>query len=268
MTKQLNKADLHIHSNYSDGTASVEEILAHVAASDLRLIAITDHDTIAGSRKAKQLARSFGVEVIVGEEVSTAEGHLLALFIEHELAPGRPAAETIAAAHAQGGLCIAPHPFDRSVPSLGAAGLRERCAGPCQGHLPIDAIEGLNAGVIWSQRGSNRLAQRLAADRNLPTVGGSDAHSLATIGRAYTVFPGTSADDMYRAIQRGQVHWGGGYWSAGQYLDMSMRWMHQRGLYGMLRLMLDGAGVTQRERSDPTDDSCTPATPALIPGRR
>ena len=70
------------------------------------------------------------------------------------------------------------------------------------------------------------------------------------------------------AILCGQVHWGGGYWSAGQYLDMSLRWVRQRGLHGMLRLMLDGAGVTQRERSDPAEDSRTPATPALIPGRR
>src|SRR5262245_50697560 len=254
MTKQLNKADLHIHSNYSDGTASVEEILAHVAVSDLRLIAITDHDRIAGAHRAKQLARSFGVEVIVGEEVSTAEGHLLALFIEQELAPGRPAAETIAAVHAQGGLCIAPHPFDRSVPSLGAAGLRERCSGPRQGDLPIDAVEGLNAGVFWSLRASNHLAQRLAADRGLPAVGGSDAHSLATIGQAYTLFPGSSADDMYRAIQRGQVRWGGGYWSAAQYLDMSLRWVRQRVLYGMLRLVLDGAGVTQREHRPVADE--------------
>ncbi len=242
MNSQLSKADLHIHSTYSDGTANVAAILAHVAQSDLRLIAITDHDTIAGGRAAAQLARDFGVQVIVGEEVSTAEGHLLALFIDDELPPGRPAAETIAAIHAQGGLCVAAHPYDRSVPSLGAHGLHER-----QAEWRLDAIEALNAGVIWSQRGCNRVAQHVAAAMNLPALGGSDAHSLATIGRAYTVFPGASADDLYRAIVRGEASWGGGYWTIGQYLDVSRQWVRQRGIGGLLRLALDGAGVTPRD---------------------
>lgn len=242
MKCSFGKADLHIHSTYSDGTADVGAILAYAAASELRVIAITDHDTIAGARAAAQLARDFGVEVIVGEEVSTAEGHLLALFIEHELPPGRPAAETIAAAHAQGGLCVAAHPYDRSVPSLGAHGLRQR-----QHEWRLDAIEAPNAGVIWSQRGCNHIAQRVASELGLPAVGGSDAHSLATIGRAYTIFPGTSADDLYRAIQLGQASWGGGYWTLGQYMDVGRQWLRQRGVSGLLRLALDGAGVSQRE---------------------
>jgi predicted metal-dependent phosphoesterase TrpH len=248
ITNQLNKADLHIHSTYSDGTANIPEILAHVAASDVRVIAITDHDSIAGGRQAAQLARGFGVQVVVGEEVSTAEGHLLALFIEDELPPGRPAAETIAAAHAQGGLCIAAHPYDRCVPSLGAYGLHTRSAGPRQGEWPLDAIEGLNAGVMWAPRRCNSRAQQVARDLLLPVVGGSDAHSLAPIGQAYTLFPGTSADDLYRAIQRGDVHCGGGFWSVKQHIDVSRRWLRQRGLHGLVRLALDGAGITQRKR--------------------
>lgn len=236
------KADLHIHSTYSDGTADVAAILAHVAASDLRVIAITDHDTIAGGRAAAQLARQFGVEVVVGEEVSTIEGHVLALFIETELPPGRPAAETIAAVHEQGGLCVAAHPYDRSVPSLGAHGLRERCCTT----WPLDAIEALNAGAIWSQRGCNRMAQRLAEEMGLPAVGGSDAHSLATIGQAYTEFAGTSASDLYRAICQGQVRWGGGYWSTWNYVEVSYQWARQRGVSGLLRVALDGVGMTRR----------------------
>lgn len=237
----FSKADLHIHSTYSDGTADVAAILAHVARSDLRVIAITDHDTIAGGRAAARLARDFGVEVVVGEEVSTAEGHLLALFIEHELPAGRPAAETIAAVHAQGGLCVAAHPYDRSVPSLGAHGLREHA-----GAWALDAIEALNAGVIWPQRGCNCLAQRAAAELGLPGLGGSDAHSLATIGQAYTLFAGTSASDLYRAIGQGEVSWGGGHWAARHYLDLGRQWVRQRGLRGLLRVALEGAGIARR----------------------
>ena len=93
MTLAWNKADLHIHTTYSDdATASVEDVLEYVAnRTDLRVIAITDHDEIEGALKAQRLAKDYGIEVIVGEEVSTNEGHLLALFIEHFLAPGRPA---------------------------------------------------------------------------------------------------------------------------------------------------------------------------------
>lgn len=86
---QISKADLHIHTHYSDGTMGVPELLAHVAREqELAVIAVTDHDTIAGAQEARRLAPSFGVEVIVGEEVSTADGHLLALFIEERLPPG------------------------------------------------------------------------------------------------------------------------------------------------------------------------------------
>jgi predicted metal-dependent phosphoesterase TrpH len=101
---QLSKADLHIHTVHSDGAATVPELLEYVAArTDLRLIAVTDHDSITGACQAARLAREFGVEVVMGEEVSTADGHLLALFVDTFLPPGRPAAETIAAIHAQGG---------------------------------------------------------------------------------------------------------------------------------------------------------------------
>src|SRR4051794_32777561 len=217
LSHTISKADLHLHTTASDGAATVPELLAQVAQSpDMRLIAITDHDSIAGARQAAQLAPQFGIEVIIGEEVSTTEGHLLALFIDTLLPPQRPAAETIAAIHAQGGLAIAPHPFDRSVPSLGRLGLQH--AG-----WDFDAIEGFNAGVIWSQRGCNGAAQRAAAMMGLPVIGSSDAHTLATTGLGYTLFPGSGANDLYHAIQAGQVELGGRYWSPGQYIDMGRR---------------------------------------------
>ncbi len=207
------KADLHIHTTHSDGTASVREVLAHVARTDLRVIAITDHNTIAGALEARRLAESYGVEVIVGEEVSTSEGHLLALFIEQELPRDRPAAETIAAIHAQGGLAIAAHPYDWFVPSLGRAGLRERCAGPgCE--WPLDAIESFNASV-WFPRFNSAAAS--AGERlGLPLVGGSDAHHLATIGLGYTSFPGQSAADLRYALRMRTTQPGGDHW----------RWRH------------------------------------------
>ena len=244
-------ADLHIHTIYSDGTASVPEVLAHVAARpELRVIAITDHDTIAGALEAQRLARAFGVEVIVGEEVNTQEGHLLALYIETILPPGRPAAETIAAVHAQGGLCIAPHPYDWASPSLGHTGLQWRCAGPRRGAWPLDALEGFNAGLIDVRSRRNRCAQQVARDLGLPAVGGSDAHSLATIGRGYTQFPGVSADDLYRAIVNGHVACGGRSWSLTQYLSVGWQLIRQRTVRGAIALAFsDGARPLHGERA-------------------
>jgi predicted metal-dependent phosphoesterase TrpH len=156
------------------------------------------------------------------------------------LPPHRPAAETIAAIHAQGGLAVAPHPFDRSVPSLGRAGLQR--AG-----WDFDAIEGFNAGVIWSQRGCNVAAQRAAAGLGLPAIGSSDAHTLATTGLGYTLFPGAGANDLYRAIRAGQVGWGGRYWGPSQYIDMGRRLIRQRRLWGTLGLAAAGAGLIARQ---------------------
>jgi len=234
---QRSKADLHIHTAHSDGAATVPELLAHVVAkTDLLVIAVTDHDSIVGGQQAARLAPAFGIDVVLGEDVSTADGHLLALFIDSFLLPGHPAAETIAAIHAQGGLAIAPHPFDRSVPSLGRQGLDRP-------GWQLDAIEGFNAGVIWWQRGANRAAQRAAACRNLPVVGGSDAHTLASVGLGYTRFPGRSANDLYRAIQTGQTTWAGRYWSMAQYTDVATRLIREHSLLGALEMAAADAGL-------------------------
>src|SRR5215467_2671773 len=80
--EKLSRADLHIHSTYSDGIPTIEQILEHTERqTNLDVIAITDHNTIDGSRRARDLwARgSYRFDFVVGEEVSTNEGHLLAL---------------------------------------------------------------------------------------------------------------------------------------------------------------------------------------------
>jgi predicted metal-dependent phosphoesterase TrpH len=212
MKPVLSKADLHVHTTASDGTASAREVLAHVARhTDLRVIAITDHDTIAGAREAQRMADAYGVEVIVGEEVSTREGHLLALFLEEELPPGRSLSETVATARAQGALVVAPHPFGylvRSIGRAGALGLGLRAERSWVGL--VDAVETWNAG-LWSSR-TNARAARFATARGLPAVGGSDSHHLATLGLGYTLFPGCSAAELRQALLCGQTRAAGVLW--------------------------------------------------------
>lgn len=220
-----NKVDLHIHTAWSsDATARVEDVLDYAAnKTDLRVIAITDHDTIAGALEARQLSRAYGIEVIVGEEVSTHEGHLLALFIEHLLPPGRPAAETIAAVHAQGGLCFAAHPYGWMVPSLGWEGLTERATGiDCD--WPLDGLEAMNAS-LWLPA-NNARAQAAAQELGMAVCGGSDSHHLSTIGSGYTLFPGTTADDLRQALQHHQTFVGGNSWGwfrTSEYLSIKLK---------------------------------------------
>lgn len=234
----LSKADLHIHTTHSDGVASIREVLTHAAqATDLKVIAITDHDCITGSKQAARLAPSYGIEAIVGEEISTQHGHLLALFTERHIPAGQPARETIAAIHAQGGLAIAPHPFDASVPSIGASELA-----PFLNELGLDGIEGFNAGVYWHQRRCNALAQQRARVWQLPITGGSDSHSLPTIGKGFTTFAGSTAQDVYRAIKIQQVNWGGQYWSLGDYLDNWRHAVQNQGILATARWAWHNAG--------------------------
>lgn len=190
------KADLHVHTTYSsDALASVEEVLHHAAThTDLRILAITDHDTIDGALQARYVAKTYGIEVIVGEEISTAEGHLLALFIDEWVPPGRPAAESIAAVHAQGGLCIAAHPYGSMVPSMGWYGLIERIGDEWK----LDGMECFNAG-LWLPS-NNIRATNVSAELRVAMCGGSDSHQCSTVGNGYTLFPGTTAEDLRAAI--------------------------------------------------------------------
>ena len=226
------KADLHLHTTASDGAATVRELLTYVARTDLRVIAVTDHDTITAALEARHMAGAYGVEVIVGEEVSTQDGHLLVLFLEQELPPGRPLAETAAAARAQGALVIAPHPFGFLVNSLGRTGPLGfgRHAVPAWA-TQVDAVESFNAG-LWSPH-NNALAARFAAAHGLPVVGGSDSHHLPTVGMGYTYFPGRTAADLRRAIVQRQTRAAGVMWSTRHLVEVGALQV-RRGINGLL----------------------------------
>jgi predicted metal-dependent phosphoesterase TrpH len=124
---ECGRADLHVHSVWSDG-AQRPDAIVRACAGRLDVVAITDHDEIQGALEARAFAREradLGVDVVVGEEISTLNGHLLGLYLEERVPPGLPAAETIGRIHAQGGLAVAAHPFHplrgsvRGHPSIG-----------------------------------------------------------------------------------------------------------------------------------------------------
>ena len=111
--------DLHCHTNASfDSLAAPEAVVRAAVARGLTHLAITDHDRIEGALRARDVAPA-GLTVLVGEEIRTADGDLIAVFLERAVPPGMPAVDTIAAVREQGGLVGIPHPFDRFRGSLG-----------------------------------------------------------------------------------------------------------------------------------------------------
>ena len=194
-------ADLHIHTVYSyDGTASVPAVLARAREVGLDVIAITDHDEIKGALKAFDLAPQFGIEVIPGIEITTAEGDLLALFVTQAIKPGRPLIDTILNVGEAGGICIAPHPMARGagMKSLSAASILCALDHPVASRVLI-GIETYNATAL--DRESNLLAQKLWEEcPNIAQVGNSDAHYLRAIGSGATEFLGNTAAHLLDAL--------------------------------------------------------------------
>jgi len=217
-------ADLHIHTAYSDGAPTVQAILATVAAQHtLSVIAITDHDTIAGAQLAQQLVaqRGYPFELIVGEEITSREGHIVGLFLQEAITPGMGAAETIAAIHAQSGLAFAPHPFFNDRPWRSRRTMDS--VGALAATLPFDAIEVDNSTPFLER--ANLRARRFAACQQLPALGASDAHILAAIGKSYTTFPGNTAADLRRAIADGTCQAGAQPYRSAELLAYFRFWL-------------------------------------------
>jgi predicted metal-dependent phosphoesterase TrpH len=173
--------DLHCHTRASfDSLASPRAVVRAAAERGLTHLAITDHDRIEGALEAREHAPA-GLTVIVGEEVRTADGDLIAAFIERAVPPGLSATETIAAVREQGGLVGIPHPFDRFRGSL-LRDARMTSLAPL-----VDWVEAHNARLLG---GGNDLAADFARANGLPGVAVSDAHAVLEVGVAYTILGG------------------------------------------------------------------------------
>jgi len=196
------RADLHTHTNASDGWPTPLQLVEHASRrTHLDVIAITDHDTIQGAlRAAEHAARRSKVQVIIGEEVSSRDGHIIGLFLEKRVPPGLSAAATIHTIHEQGGIAIAAHPFWRTQ-RLVRSGNPVHGVGWLAAELPFDAIEVENATPGFYV--FNRLARRLNMGLGAAELGCSDAHIVDAVGRAFTEFPGKTPAALRKAIEAG-----------------------------------------------------------------
>lgn len=211
------RADLHMHTTASDGTASPREVLDYVAElGTLNVIAITDHDIMDASLWAYEQRGQYPFDIVPGMEVTSKGGHVLALWVTKPIAKGMSLADTTAAIHAQGGLAILAHPFEVLVSPQ--ACMRYVQHPEVLLEDGIDALEIHNAGSPTP--GNNWLAGRTAAKLGITITGNSDAHTLSAIGCGMTHFQGRTAADLRRALESGETAVEGRSWPITDYLRL------------------------------------------------
>lgn len=147
-------------------------------------LAITDHDRIDGALRARDAAPD-DLRIIVGQEVRTTAGDLLALYIEKPIRPGMAPAEAAQEVRAQGGAVGLAHPFDRFRAGAGRRGWEQEL----ERVTPLlDFVEAWNARLFIGD-GNTRAAQ-FAHEHGLPGTASSDAHTLMEVGVACTILNG------------------------------------------------------------------------------
>ena len=217
---KLGRADLHMHSTYSDGLATIEQILQRVQHhTNLDVIALTDHDVIEGALRARDLwaKGNYRFDFIVGEEVSTKEGHMLALFIQKRIQPDLSIEKSIELVHEQGGLAIVAHPLNPLFRHSCQREVLDRIF--ASKDVWLDGIETWNASFCGI--GANRIAMRTNRDiYGWAEVGNSDAHTLSAIGRGCTWFEGKTAQEIRASIEAGLTAPGRRLWGMNTYLRL------------------------------------------------
>jgi predicted metal-dependent phosphoesterase TrpH len=226
---KLGRADLHMHSTYSDGLGTIQQVLDYAQwRTNLDVIALTDHDVIEGALRARDIwARgNYRFDFIVGEEVSTKSGHLLALFIEKRIPPRLSMEESIDLIHEQGGLAVVAHPLNQLFRHSCPRAVLDRIK--ASESVWLDGIETWNASFCGIY--VNRVAMKSNRESyGWPELGNSDAHTLSAIGSGCTWFTGTSAQEVRAAIEQGETAPGGKMWGMHDYLRLAGHHLGKQG---------------------------------------
>ncbi|MGE0880215.1 MAG: CehA/McbA family metallohydrolase [Acidimicrobiia bacterium] len=174
------RVDFHSHTMWSgDSTTTPDEIEEAVVVSGIDVLCITDHNAVRGAR---ELADRLPCRVIVGEELRTAVGEIIGLFLTDRLAFGLQPAQAAQQIREQGGVVYVPHPFDPLRNNLNASALQDIVDAGL-----VDAIEVHNAKTSLAHL--NAQAADYAVRHGLAAGAGSDAHVPEAIGAAYLEMP-------------------------------------------------------------------------------
>lgn len=190
------KVELHSHTRHSrDCLLSYDTIIDVCQRRGIGALAVTDHNEIDG---AFALQRRAPFPIIVGEEIFTAQGEIIGLFLTEYIPRGLSAQETVARIKGQGGLVYVPHPFDSY--RKGAIG-RETLDTI---RAEVDLIEVLNARNLRPEDDAKALYY--AEEHGLAVAAGSDAHSIGEFGNAYLrMEPFDGARDFLEKARQGTI---------------------------------------------------------------
>ena len=214
------RTEFHCHTIYSkDSLVTLERLLAACRRKGIDRVVITDHNSIAGALAAKTLDPE---RVIVGEEIMTTQGELLAAYLQEEVPPGLDPLKAIECLRDQGAFISISHPFDThrngqwEIETLNAIA-------PL-----VDAIEVFNARCM--NPAFNKRAAKFARLHDLPGTVGSDAHTVFELGKASLLLPEyTTPDELRTVIRQGQ-----------QRVSLSAPWIHFTSRYAVLYKRLRG----------------------------
>ncbi|GEM_PF-32494 len=191
------KVDLHVHSQYSkDSLNTLEDIIATCRRKGLDVICLTDHNAIEGALRLRDMSP---LPVIVGQEITTLWGEIIAYFVEELIPAGLHPLEAVQRVREQGGLVSIPHPLDR---------IRREAMGR---EKVLQIIEHVDALEVFNSRcllpGFNDAARALAHEYGLPGTAGSDAHSLVEIGVTYLEMAAFhSKDEFLQNLIQAEIH--------------------------------------------------------------
>lgn len=209
------RVEFHCHTQYSkDSLTSPERLVKACHRKEIDRVIVTDHNTNAGARAAQELDPEL---VIVGEEIMTTQGEILAAYVKEEIPAGLSPQETIRILKEQGAFISVSHPFDiYRGGHWDESDLLEI--------LPkVDAIEVFNS-RCWSPE-FNRQAQMFAEQHDIPGTVGSDAHAPLELGRSILLLEQFQGPDELRKVIRGgipKVRW-------------SWPWVHLISRYAVIR---------------------------------
>jgi predicted metal-dependent phosphoesterase TrpH len=186
------RVEFHSHTLYSkDSLTPPRKLVEACRRKGIDRVVVTDHNTIAGARAAQAIDPEL---VIVGEEIMTTRGEILAAFVSQEIPKSLTPQETIRRLRDQGAFISVSHPFD------------EWRSGHWQEEdlleiLPlVDAIEVYNSRCMLPR--FNQRAQQLAEKYQLAGTVGSDAHAAFELGQSLMILEPFTGPDMLRAVIR------------------------------------------------------------------
>lgn len=199
-------ADFHVHTRYSrDSLLSEDRFIRLALERGLTHVAITNHNNVEGAEAVRERVAALGLDdrlhVILGEEVSSADGEIVGIYLTRTIPRALSAEETADAIHAQGGLVSIPHPYD----PFRRSHIREESLLRLAEAGKIDVIEVFNSRVTFARH--NEQAAELAARFGIPGIACSDAHSGLEVAMSFNALPAfATADELRAALRENEWH--------------------------------------------------------------